>query len=81
MSNLKKVLTLWTSRHLSLLEKYIGVNVLASSKIWYIGSVLYLSKQYICKYFNIYVLNLYGILNRSHWPVKLCIYLNIAKIL
>jgi hypothetical protein len=61
-------------------RKYIGVNVLASSKIWYIGSVLHVSKQYICKYFNIYVLYLYGILNRSHWLVRLCIYLNIAKI-
>jgi hypothetical protein len=77
----QKVLNLWKSRHLSLLEKYIGVNVLALSKIWYIGSVLHVSKQYICKYFNIYVLPLYGILNRSHWPVRLCIYLNIAKIL
>jgi hypothetical protein len=72
---------LWKSRHLSLLEKYIGVNVLASSKIWYIGCVLLVSKQYICKYFNIYVLNLYGILNRSHWPVKQCNYLNIANLL
>ena len=46
----KKVLNLWKSRHLSLLEKYIGVNVLVLSKICYIGSVLYVSKQYICKY-------------------------------
>jgi hypothetical protein len=35
---------------LSLLEKYIVVNVLASSKIWYIGSVLHMSKYYICKF-------------------------------
>ena len=62
----KKLLNLWKSRHLSLLEKYNGVNVLAPSKIWYIGSALHVSKQYIYKYFNIYVLNLYGILNRSH---------------
>jgi hypothetical protein len=77
----EKVLDLWKSRHLSLLEKYIGVNVLASSRIWYIGSVLHVSKQYICKYFNSYAIILYGIRNRSHWPVTLCIYLNIAKIL
>ena len=35
----EKVLNIWKSRHLTLLEKYIGVNVLASSKICYIGSV------------------------------------------
>jgi hypothetical protein len=46
----EKVLNLWKSRHLSLLEKAIVVNVLASSKIWYIGSVLHMSKQYICKF-------------------------------
>ena len=28
----KKVLNLWKSRHLSLLEKYIGVNVLAHER-------------------------------------------------
>ena len=46
----EKVLNLWKSRHLSLLEKSIVVNVLASSKIWYIGSVLNMSKYYICKF-------------------------------
>ena len=48
----EKVLNLWKSRHLSLLKKSIAVNVLASSKIWYmyIGSVLYMSKHYICKF-------------------------------
>ena len=35
---------------MSLLEKSIAVNVLASSKIWYIGSVLHMSKHYICKF-------------------------------
>jgi hypothetical protein len=35
---------------LSLLEKSIAVNVLASSKIRYIGSVLDMSKHYICKF-------------------------------
>jgi hypothetical protein len=35
---------------LSLLEKSIVVNVLASSKVWDIVSVLHLSNQYICKF-------------------------------
>ena len=35
---------------MSLLEKCIVVNVLALSKIWYIGSVLHMSKHYICKF-------------------------------
>jgi len=35
---------------LSLLEKSIAVNVLASPKIWHIGCVLHVSKQYICKF-------------------------------
>ena len=48
------MLNSWTSRHLSLLENYIVVNVLASSKIWYIGSVLYVSKQYICKFQSLF---------------------------
>ena len=46
----ENVLNLWKSRHLSLLEKSIAVNVLASSKIWYIGSVIHMSKHYICKF-------------------------------
>jgi hypothetical protein len=46
----EKVLNLWKSRHLSLLEKSIVVNVLAASNIWYIGSVLHMSKQYTCKF-------------------------------
>jgi hypothetical protein len=33
----EKVLNSWKSRHLSLLENYIVVNVVASSKIWCIG--------------------------------------------
>ena len=46
----EKVLNLWKSRHLSLLKKSIAVNVLASSKIGYIGSVLHMSKYYISKF-------------------------------
>jgi hypothetical protein len=45
----ENVLNLWKSRHLSLLEKSIVVNVLATSKIWYIGSVLHMSNYYISK--------------------------------
>jgi hypothetical protein len=44
----ENVLNLWKSRHLSLLEKFIVVNVLTSSKIWYVGSVLHMSRYYIC---------------------------------
>ena len=43
------MLNLWKSRHLSLLEKSLVVNVLATSKIWYIGSV-FMSKYYISKF-------------------------------
>ena len=46
----EKALNLWKCRHLSLLEKNIVVSVLGSSKIWYIGSVLHMSKHYICKF-------------------------------
>ena len=73
----EKVLNLWKSRHLSLLEKSIVVNVLASSKIWYIGSVLHMSKHYICKFQRlIFTFYFTFTLNRSHWAVKLCIYRN-----
>ena len=68
----EKVLNLLKSRHLSLLEKSIAVNVLASSKIGYIGSVLHMSK-YISVNFSVSFLILCGTLNRSHWSVKLCI--------
>jgi hypothetical protein len=46
----ENVLNLLKSRHLSLLEKSIVVNVLVTSKIWYIGSVLHTSKYYISKF-------------------------------
>ena len=46
----ENVLNLWKFRHLSLLEKSLVVNVLATSKIWYIGSVLHMSKYYISKF-------------------------------
>ena len=46
----EKVLNSWKNRRLSLLEKSIIINVIACSKLWYIGSVLHMSDNYINKF-------------------------------
>ena len=46
----EKVLNSWKTRKLSLLEKSLVINNLACSKLWYVGSCLYMSKFYVKKF-------------------------------
>ena len=46
----EKVLNNWKHRRLSLLEKVMIVNTFACSKLWYVGTILNMSKFYINKF-------------------------------
>lgn len=46
------MLNIWRFRSLTLLETSLIINVLACSNIWYVGSVLFVSKYYINKFQN-----------------------------
>ena len=46
----EKKLDEWKNRKLSLLERCIIINLVACSKIWYVGSVMYMSKYYVSRF-------------------------------